>query len=181
MRTPFRRRTRSTLVSHAPHHRRTRGWPLVLGAVAAAACALAGPVRAEDAPPLRPGAGEVEIIIGDEITIPDLLKNVTSATKKSIIWNAEDKVVTTRKIQGAQKLRAPADKLFEMVRGLLTFQEIVLIPLGPKGYEVWVAIDARQLANQFILKNKPVYVDLSTGSDEVIEARLKEIENQDGL
>src|SRR5262249_15529010 len=108
-------------------------------------------------------------------------KNVTAVTKKSIIWNADDKVVTQRKIQGAQKLRAPGDKLFEMVRGLLTFQEIVLIPLGPKGYEVWVAIDARQLANQFILKNKPVYVDLSTGSEEMIEARLRDIENQDGL
>src|SRR5262245_22613699 len=140
MRTPSRRRL------PCDHPRRGFRGALLLG-LAAAGLSFASPARAEDAPPPRQ-PGELEIVIGDAITIPDLLKNVTAVTKKSIIWNADDKVVTQRKIQGAQKLRAPGDKLFEMVRGLLTFQEIVLIPLGPKGYEVWVAIDARQLANQ---------------------------------
>src|SRR5262245_55128951 len=140
------------------------------------ALGLARPARAEDAPK----EPDLELLIGDEIAVPDLLKATMLQTKKAIVWSDQDKAVTSKKIQGAQRLKAPGDKLFEMIRGLLTFQEIVLVPIGPKGYEVWVAIDARLLQNQFILKNKPVYVDL-TGPPEIVEAKIREIENQDGL
>ena len=63
-------------------------------------------LSAEDAPPKVP---EWEIMIGDEIAIPDLLRQVTKVTGKSIIWSDQDKVVTTRKIQGSQRLRAPGE------------------------------------------------------------------------
>lgn len=146
----------------------TRGG-LVALVTGLAALAGAPRARAEDAP-----RKELEILIGDEMEVRDLLKAVTAQTRKPIVWSDQDKAVTQKKIQGSQRLRAPEDKLFEMVRGLLTFQEIVLVPVGLKGYEVWVAMDARTLQNTFILKNKPVYVEI----DDKVAA---ELENQDGL
>jgi general secretion pathway protein D len=155
--------------------RRAGGALATLAVVAALGVALgtARPAVAQDAP------GDIEIVIGDEVTVPDLLKSVMKATANTptpryIVWSDQDKAVTGKKIQGAQRLRAPGDKLFEMIRGLLTFQEIVLVPIGPKGYEVWVAMDARTLQNQFILKNKPVYMEIN-------DVTAAEIENQDGL
>lgn len=149
---------------------------LFLGCVAVVATLAAGFARdavAADAPG-APKAGDVDLFIGEEIEIKDLLKAVTSVTKIPILWSDTDKAVT-RKIQGSTKLRAPGgEKLFDMVRGLLTFQEVVLVPIGPDGYRVYVAMDARTLQNQFILKNKPVYMEI----DDKVAA---EIEGQDGL
>jgi general secretion pathway protein D len=145
-------------------------------AVAAALATLAvvtGPARAEDAPPAPASSTDVTILVGDELEIKELLKQVSQAIQRPIIWSDGDKALS-KKIQGSLRLRAPGDRLFEMIRGLLTFQEIVLVPIGPKGYEVYVAMDARQLQNQFILKNKPVYMELT-------DAVAADIESQDGL
>lgn len=158
--------------------RRTRGGllGLVVGcaaAVASLAVGLARDAGAADAPG-APRPGDVDLFIGEEIEIKDLLKAVTSTTKIPILWSDTDKAVS-RKIQGSTRLRAPGgEKLFDMVRGLLTFQEVVLVPIGPDGYRVYVAMDARTLQNQFILKNKPVYMEI----DDKVAA---EIEGQDGL
>ena len=59
-------------------------------------------------------------------------------------------------------------------RQILTFEEIVLIPIGPPGYVIYVAMDARTLASQFILRNKPLYVQMD-------DVNVKDYENQDGL
>jgi general secretion pathway protein D len=158
--------------------RRCRGGlaALALGCAAAVgvvATAFAPTASAGDAPG-APKPGDVDLFIGEEIEIKDLLKAVTSTTKIPILWSDTDKAVS-RKIQGSTRLRAPGgEKLFDMVRGLLTFQEVVLVPIGPDGYRVYVAMDARTLQNQFILKNKPVYMEI----DDKVAA---EIEGQDGL
>lgn len=158
--------------------RRTRGGlaGLLLGCAAAVVMSVVGLARdagAADAPG-APRPGDVDLFIGEEIEIKDLLKAVTSTTKIPILWSDTDKAVS-RKIQGSTRLRAPGgEKLFDMVRGLLTFQEVVLVPIGPDGYRVYVAMDARTLQNQFILKNKPVYMEI----DDKVAA---EIEGQDGL
>lgn len=151
--------------------RRLAALTVAVGCAAALAFPASFPsaARAEDAPETL-----IEIVIGETLEISDLLKNVTQATRRPIVWAEGDKAVG-RKIQGNTRLRAPGgDKLFDMVRALLTFQEVVLVPIGPKDYQVWVAMDARQLQSQFILKNKPVYLEID---DKVAD----EIENQDGL
>ena len=147
---------------------RPRTWP----------SATTRPSRTPECPSRRripnpPGIGT--FTLGEEIAVSEVLKNVSKVTGKPILWSDADKAVTTKKILGSGIVfRAPSDKVFDTIRAVLTFQEIILIPIGSKGYEVYVAMDARQLASQFILKNKPVYVELS-------DAKADEIENQDGL
>ena len=165
--------------------RRSLGWHLASLGVPLAAALLAGflgvglissglGARTACADEPAKGPDDLEIYLGEDILIADLLRAVTRQTHRPIVWSDGDKAVTGKKIQGTLSIRTPKDKLFDTIRGLLTFQEIVLIPIGAKGYEVWVAMDARTLASQFILKNKPVYMELD-------DAKATEIESQDGL
>ncbi len=127
-------------------------------------------------PPKNPNDPEIAtLILPDEVLVADVLRNLSKITKKPILWSDGDKAVTTKKIMGSGiEFKAPYERIFDTLRAVLTFQEIILIPIGTKGYEVYVAMDARTLASQFILKNKPVYVELT-------DAKADEIENQDGL
>ena len=176
--TDLRRRTSAVGPEATGARRRARALALAAASAALLGAGLLGPVllgassaRADDR---AKGPDDFEIYLGEDIEIKELLKAVTAKTQKPIVWSDQDKAVTGKKIQGTLSIRTPKDKLFDTIRALLTFQEIVLIPIGPKGYEVYVAMDARTLASQFILKNKPVYVELD-------DAKADEIENQDGL
>ncbi len=146
-----------------------------LAVVALARFALPAPAWAEDPPKNPSPPGISELTLADEIPVSDVLKNLSKISGKAILWSDQDKAVTSKKILGSNIIfRAPTERIFDTIRAVLTFQEIILIPIGAKGYEVYVAMDARQLASQFILKNKPVYVELT-------DAKADEIENQDGL
>ena len=128
-----------------------------------------------DAPKNPNPPGIADMVLPDEVLVADVLRNLSRISGKPILWSDSDKAVTSKKILGSGiSFRAPSDRIFDTLRAVLTFQEIILIPIGTKGYEVYVAMDARTLASQFILKNKPVYVELT-------DAKADEIENQDGL
>ncbi len=115
-----------------------------------------------------------EIAIGDEISIEDFLKAVgrTAPGKAPIVWDPSLKQIKEKKILGSTNLRAPPDKIFEIVRALLTFYELAMVPVGPRGYEVYLVMDAR--AQGAILKLKPRTIDLT-------DENLNDYENQDGL
>jgi type II secretion system protein D len=131
----------------------------------------ASPARAED-PPVK----EVEILLADEMKVEDILRGLMAALQNRIpiVWQPDDKAITGKKLTGARSFRAPEDKIFDVVRALLTFEEVVLIPIGPPRYVVYVAMDARTLASQYILKNKPTYV-------EITDENAASYEVQDGL
>lgn len=141
------------------------GLAAALGSLPGAKTALA------DEPPKK----ELRILVPEEgLPITELLKGLSGETGTPIVWSATDKVIQDKKITSTGPLVGPADKLFDMVRALLTFQEIVVIPIGPKGYEIYVVMSARELASQIILKNKPEYVELNDGN-------VEQYANQDGL
>jgi type II secretion system protein D len=151
-----------------PWIRRTLAVGLV-GLLAATSGALgARPARAEE---------DIRTIeLQPEMKVEDILYGLMKALddKIPIVWQPDDKAITGKKLTGARSFTAPADKIFDVVRALLTFEEVVLIPIGPPRYVVYVAMDARTLASQYILKNKPLYV-------EITDENAKEYEVQDGL
>ena len=142
--------------------------------ILAAAGLLVIPALAGADDPAKPKSDEVVLTLGDEQRVDDLLRGLQKIVQKPIVWQTDDKAITSKKLTGTSEFRAPKDKLFDMVRALLTFEEVVLIPIGPPRYEIYVAMDARALQSQFILKNKPVYVDLK-------DSNVDDYENQDGL
>ena len=157
-----------TAVERTPRVWRVR--PVLAACLALAALLVASPPSARAADEevttlVLPPDGKVEDILLGLMAIPGM---------PPIVWQADDKAITTKKLTGAKEFKAPKDKIFDVVRALLTFQEVVLIPIGPPRYVVYVAMDARALASQYILKNKPQYV-------EITDANAHDYEVQDGL
>ena len=102
----------------------------------------------------------IRIDIGKEdILIEDFLRTVSRAAEVPLVWNPSDKNIRGKKIIGSVALEAPQQELFPLVRALLTFYELVMIPVGPPGYQVQLVMDAR--ATSSILKLKPEYVELN--------------------
>ncbi|MHC4341319.1 MAG: secretin N-terminal domain-containing protein, partial [Planctomycetota bacterium] len=64
----------------------------------------------------------------------------------------------------------PRERLFDTYRAILAFYELNMIPIGPKGYEIYLVVDSRS-TNNFV-KNKAVYVD---------PAELEKYADKDGM
>ena len=122
----------------------------------------------------RVHAGEdvISVNIGDEdVLIEDFLRVIARATKTPLVWNPSDKNIRGKKIIGSLSMKAPRKELFELVRSLLTFYELVLIPVGPPGHQIQLVMDARQLSSILKLKPEPVLL-----TDE----NLADYEHKDG-
>ena len=114
----------------------------------------------------------IKIDLREAIGIEDFLKLVGSSGEIPLYWDPKSRALQNKEVLGATELRAPRGELLGLVRALLTFYELVLIPVGPPGYEVYLVMDARQ--TQHILRLKPRFVDLN-------EKTLAELEDKDGL
>ena len=127
---------------------------------------LGGPAaRAEEEPNLR-------ITIGDGVALEELLDLVGKALNTPLVWSKADKAISGKQVTGTQDIVAPKNKLFDVVRALLTFYELIVVPIGPKGYEIYLVMDAQAQAR--IVRLKPVYVELN-------DQNVGEYESQDGL
>jgi len=139
---------------------------VVVAAAVAVATLLAPSVGAEDA---AVPADKTEIALRDGIAVADLLRIASSAADVPIVWSDSDKVITGKKVQGAQRLLLEKAEVFDTVRDLLASQEVVLVPVGMRGKATFVAMDARMLQNQFILGQRPETVEMN----DVAAARLE--------
>ncbi len=130
--------------------------------------------------PGRPAAGRgivtaeedvVTLALTEEVEMEQFLKAVSRFTETPLVWNPGDQSIQKKKIIGSINLRAPKSELFDLVRSLLTFYELVMVPVGPAKYRVQLVMDARQTSA--ILKLKPEYVALTPDN-------LSTLETQDG-
>lgn len=118
-------------------------------------------------------ADDAEISLVDETPIEDFLKAVGKRVGgKPIVWDPMTKFIKDKKIVGSLNLKAPPDQLFDLVRALLTFYDLAMVPIGPQGYEVYLVMDAK--TQSAIVKLKPRTVELN-------ESNLAAFESQDGL
>ena len=115
----------------------------------------------------------VEITIAEEpVDMEDFLRVVARTTGKQLIWNPQDKNIRGKKIIGGLVLKGSKEDFLGLVRSVLTFYELVMIPVGPSGSDVILIADARQTSS--ILKLKPTHVKLTPEN-------LAHYESQDGL
>jgi general secretion pathway protein D len=57
----------------------------------------------------------------------------------------------------------PRDRFFDTCRSILSFFELTLVPIGPRGYELYLVIDSRSTNNY--VRNKAEYVDYADIDD----------------
>ncbi len=137
--------------------------PVCLLALLATMFLPAAPARADE---------KLELSFQDEMPMEEFLRTVSRMTDTQMVWNPSDKNIRGKKIIGGVNLSGDRATFFKLVRGLLTFYELVIIPVGPTDNNVMLVMDARQTSS--ILKLKPRYVVLNDGN-------LGTYENSDGL
>ena len=103
---------------------------------------------------------EVELNIGEEdVQIEFFLRSLSQMTGTSLIWNPSDKNIRGKKMIGGVSIKASRADFFALARSLLTFYELVMIPVGPPNEKVYLVMDARQTSS--ILRLKPEHVKLN--------------------
>ncbi len=129
---------------------------------------------------LAPWAGPASTAFADDdrdlrvenVEIEVLLKQLKEITGYSMAWNPADKNIRGKKVTGGITLKGSSEEIFSAARALLTFYELVIIPVGPESNPIHLVMDARQTSS--ILKLKPRSVTLT-------EANLARYATQDGL
>ena len=116
---------------------------------------LAAPVTADD----EKSDDEEMVVInigGDDIEMEAFLRVVSKACHMPMIWDPADRAIRGRKLIGSVELKMPRSEMVDSVRALLTFYELVLIPVGPAGYEMTLVMDARSTSSILRLKAQPI-------------------------
>ncbi len=101
--------------------------------------------------------GLVTIKIDKELEIKDFLDQISKATGKPLLYDPAGARVRNQKMGAGFSHQIPQERSFDVFRAILAFYELTLVPIGPKGYEIYLVIDSRS-TNNFI-KNKAFYVD----------------------
>ncbi|HEX5136710.1 MAG TPA: secretin N-terminal domain-containing protein, partial [Planctomycetota bacterium] len=125
------------------------------------------------APAFGQGGDEdlVEIRFTADLQLTQFLETISRTTNKPILYDpTSQKLVKTSTMGSNLTHRVPKNRLFDTFRAILAFYELTLVPIGPKGYEIYLAIDSRSTNN--LVKNKAVYVDYKD---------LPQYEDNDGL
>ncbi len=100
----------------------------------------------------------VEIKLSKDLPISDFLDEISKATGKPILYDPNSTRLQKGSTMGSKlSHRVPKARLFDTFRAILAFYELTLVPIGPRGYEIYLAIDSRSTNN--LVKNKAVYVD----------------------
>lgn len=122
-------------------------------------------VRAQDA-----GSNLVEIKIGKGMEVADLISTMSKMTGKPLIYDPNIQRIRGQQVDAEYTVKVPKDRVFDTCRGILAFYELILVPVGPKGYESYFVIDTRSTNN--IVRNKAVFVPYT---------KLSEYEDKDGM
>jgi type II secretory pathway component GspD/PulD (secretin) len=112
----------------------------------------------------------VEIKLGKGMQITELLATVADITKKPLLYDPHIQAIRGREIGVEYAVRVPPDRVFDTCRAILAYYELILVPVGPKGYESYLVVDSRSTNN--IIKNKATFVPYT---------KLKDYADKDGM
>ncbi len=110
------------------------------------------------------------IKVDKSMELKSFLDAIAKTTGKPLLYDPNGQRIRGTKMGSTFSHRVPTDKLFITFRAILSFYELTLVPIGPKGYQIYLAIDSRT-TNNFV-KNKAQYVDYRD---------LEQYEDHDGL
>ena len=111
----------------------------------------------------------VTIKIDEKLPISDFLDQISKSTGKPLLYDPAGNRIRNQEMGAGFSHKIPRSRAFDVFRAILAFYELTLVPIGPKGYEIYLVIDSRS-TNNFI-KNKARYVDYK---------ELHKYEDQDG-
>ncbi len=132
------------------HAIRTLPWAVALMIILAPAATA---VVAQDA------GGTVEIKYEKNTKITDVLDSMGVATGKTIVYDPSNTRVGRAVLGSAFSKTVPKDRVLDTYRALLSFYELTLVAVGPKGYEIYLVMDSRSTNN--LIRNRAKFVDVA--------------------
>ncbi|MHC4137477.1 MAG: secretin N-terminal domain-containing protein [Planctomycetota bacterium] len=136
-------------------------------AAAVLAVAIFGCLRAAAQEP-APELTIIEFTKGQELSA--FLDGAAAIVGRPLLYDPNNQRIRGQPMSTGMSWAVPKGRELDLIRSILAFHEIVLIPSGPKGYEVLLAVDSRS-TNMFV-KNKAEFVPYE---------RLAEYEDKDGV
>lgn len=112
----------------------------------------------------------VEVKLEKDVKITEFLDLISKSTGRPLLYDPNGQRIRGQSLGAGFTHEIPKDRVFDTFRAILAFYELVLVPIGPRGYEIYLVIDSRS-TNNFV-KNKAVYVDYK---------ELDRYEDNDGL
>jgi len=103
----------------------------------------------------------VEILVTDPMRLEDLLKAVGRVAELPLYWDSSSTLLRRAEVVGARNLKAPRRELFSLVRSLLASYDLVLVPVGPPGYQIYRVMDVRALGRGACLRMVPAPVQVT--------------------
>lgn len=103
----------------------------------------------------------VTITVTKDQQVLDFLTASSLLVGKPILFDPNSQKLQRGSTMGVDMIHGvPAGKELDIVRSILAFYEITLVPVGPRGYEVLLAVDSRSTNN--LVKGKAEYVPFET-------------------
>jgi len=131
------------------------------------AVAIFGCLRAAAQEP-APELTTIEVTKGQELSA--FLDGAAAIVGRPILYDPNSPRIRGQLMSTGMRWAVPKGRELDLIRSILAFHEIVLIPSGPKGHEVLLAVDSRSTNN--LIKNKAEFVP---------HERLAEYEDRDGV
>lgn len=86
--------------------------------------------------------------------IEELFRTIAEYTGESIVYDPAAPQIARKTIEFVGTQVVPKDQLFSWFQSLLSFQRIILVPVGPRDFEQWMALDL----NATSITNRPIFV-----------------------
>jgi len=100
---------------------------------------------------------EVTVTLKEDQAVSQFLDSAAEMVGVPILYDANNQRIRGQTMGTNLQRTVPKDRTLDLVRSILTFYEIVLVPVGPQDHEVYLAIDSRSTNN--LVKSKVEFVD----------------------
>jgi type II secretory pathway component GspD/PulD (secretin) len=104
-----------------------------------------------------PGDDAVTLSLDKDTQLSAFLDSMVQLTGRAILYDPNGQRIRGQKLGVTLRIKMPRSRLFDAVRAILSWYELSLVPVGPTGYEVYLAVDSRS-TNNFV-KNKAQFIE----------------------
>jgi len=99
----------------------------------------------------------IKIEFQKETELADFLDLMSRTTGRPLLYDPMGQRIRNQKMGAQITIEVPKTKAFDAFRAILAFYELILVPVGPRGYETHLVVDSRS-TNNFV-KNKALFVE----------------------
>ena len=101
----------------------------------------------------------VEILTTESLALGDFLKVVGVHANVPFLWDPGARELARAQFTAARNIRVSRQGLFEFIRSVLASYDLVLVPIGPQGYQVYRVMAVGDMSGAAIVQPKFIELD----------------------